>query len=293
MDLEGAGPEIIVRHLDKDRVQFILSNADLSVANALRRAIIGEVPTIAIDIVQFEENTTVLPDEFIAHRLGLIPLYSANVEQFKYTTECVCTEYCNSCSVVLTLEAKCTREGETVMVTSRDLQSHDPKVSPVMSDEFDQGIMIVKLHKGQEIKLTCIARKGTGRIHAKWSPVAAVGFEYDPHNKLRHLEYWIEEDAKKEWPLSRNADLEDAPAEDEVFDYKAEPNKFYFDVESLGSIRPEDIVSMAIDVLQDKLKTTESALQEGQAMLAGGLPGDNTAADNWNPPMDGMNPGAW
>ncbi|RKP26063.1 DNA-directed RNA polymerase, partial [Syncephalis pseudoplumigaleata] len=212
---------------------------------------------------------------------------------------CVCTEYCNSCSVVLTLEAKCTREGETVMVTSRDLQSHDPKTNTMMTtmatiDEFDQGIMIVKLHKGQEIKLTCIARKGTGRIHAKWSPVAAVGFEYDPYNKLRHLEYWIEEDAKKEWPLSRNAELEEAPADDEPFDYKAEPNRFYFDVESLGSIRPEDIVSMAIDVLQDKLKTTESALQEGQAILAGGgMAGDNVVGDGWNQPMDGMNPTGW
>ncbi|RKP08279.1 DNA-directed RNA polymerase [Thamnocephalis sphaerospora] len=292
MDIEGAGPEIAIRHLDKDRVNFVLSNADLSVANALRRAMISEVPTIAIDIVQFEENTTVLADEFLAHRLGLIPLYSANVEQFKYTTECVCTEYCSACSVVLTLEAKCTREGETVMVTSRDLQSHDPKVSPVMSDEFDRGIMIVKLHKGQEIKLTCIARKGLGQMHAKWSPVSAVGFEYDPHNRLRHLEYWIEEDAKKEWPLSRNADFEEPPRDDEPFDYNAEPNKFYYDVETVGSIRPEDVVSMALDVLQEKLKVTEAALQEGQTMLTGGMPGEPTN-DGWNQPVDAMNAAGW
>jgi hypothetical protein len=51
---------------------------------------------------------------------------------------------------------------------------------------------------------------------------------------------------------------------------------------------------MAIDVLQDKLKTTESALQEGQAILAGGgLPGDNTGGDGWNQPMDGLNPAGW
>jgi DNA-directed RNA polymerase II subunit RPB3 len=47
--------------------------------------------------------------------------------------------------------------------------------------------------------MKCIARKGISKEHAKWSPVSAVGFEYDPHNKLRHIDYWYEEDPAKEW----------------------------------------------------------------------------------------------
>jgi DNA-directed RNA polymerase II subunit RPB3 len=69
-------PKIQIRKLEDDYAEFILSDTDASVANALRRIMIAEVPTIAIDLVDFENNTSVLNDEFVAHRLGLIPLVS-------------------------------------------------------------------------------------------------------------------------------------------------------------------------------------------------------------------------
>ncbi|CAO3702538.1 unnamed protein product [Rhizopus stolonifer] len=62
-----SGPSITIRELTKDRINFILSDTDLSVANALRRVMIAEVPTVAIDMVEIETNTTVLADEFLAH----------------------------------------------------------------------------------------------------------------------------------------------------------------------------------------------------------------------------------
>jgi hypothetical protein len=69
-----------------------------------------------------------------------------------------------------------------------------------------------------------------------------VAFEYDPHNKLRHTSYWFETDIKAEWPLSENAKEEEPPRDDEPFDYNAKPSKFYFEIETDGSLSPQEVV---------------------------------------------------
>jgi hypothetical protein len=84
--------------------------------------------------------------------------------------------------------------------------------------------------------------QGIAKEHAKWSPCSAVSFEYDPYNKLRHTTYWYESDIRAEWPLSDNAQEEEPPRDDEPFDFNAKPNKFYFEVETDGSLAPQEVV---------------------------------------------------
>ncbi|KAK0613755.1 DNA-directed RNA polymerase [Immersiella caudata] len=254
---EALGPVIKISQADSTRVKFELSNAELSFANSLRRAMLAEIPTIAIDLVQIEENSSVLADEFIAHRLGLIPLNAEGVDALNYSRDCDCDEHCERCSVKLSLHAKCTSD-DIMEVSARDLLPVGDRINqvlgtPVISDPDGMGSLLMKLRKGQEIKLTCIAKKGIAKEHAKWAPSAAIGFEYDPHNKLHHTDLWYEQDPKKEWPPSEYADWEEPPQEGEPFDYDAVPNRFYFNVETAGSMPPDAIVTEGIKVLQMKL----------------------------------------
>ena len=163
---------------------------------------------MAIDLVEVEANTSVLADEFIAHRLGLIPLNSKQVDDVLYTRDCDCDQYCDNCSVTLTLHARCTGD-EIMKVYARDLVVGEPRPNewvglPIITDSEGLGSVICKLRKGQELRMKCVAKKGIAKEHSKWAPTSAVGFEYDPHNKLRHLDYWYEEDASKEWYVTQN-----------------------------------------------------------------------------------------
>ncbi|ANB14587.1 DNA-directed RNA polymerase II core subunit RPB3 [Sugiyamaella lignohabitans] len=179
-------------------------------------------------------------------------------------------------------------------IYTRDLVVHLPKDGrrdesigqPVFSDPAKKGVLICKLRKHQELRLKCIAKKGIAKEHAKWSPVAAVGFEYDPWNKLHHTDYWYEESIEEEWPKSKNADWEEPPKENEPFDYTAKPDKFYYTVETVGSLKPNEVVERGIRVLQNKLAEIVLAVDKldgrGPGMdLGGGATGRHGGATDY------------
>ena len=166
-----------------------------------------------------------------------------------------------------------------MMVYARDLVIANPRQDgigmPVIRDANGTGPLIAKLRQGQEIQLECIAKKGIAKEHAKWAPTAAVGFEYDPNNKLRHVDYWYETDAKEEWPVDeRNATWEgDDSAADAAFDPDAGPSAFFFDVEGVGTLEPDDIVRGGIEVIQKKLADTIRVLGGAEATGVDGVNG--------------------
>lgn len=264
--MSESGPQVKIREATRDNVDFILSDVDLALANSLRRIMIAEIPTLAIDSVEIETNTTVLADEFIAHRLGLIPLQSADIEQLEYCRDCFCEDHCDKCSVVLTLHAIGESES-TTNVYAKDLVIVSNLMGrnighPIIQDKEGNGVLICKLRKGQELSMKCVAKKGISKEHAKWGPAAAIEFEYDPWNRLKHTDYWYEQDISKEWPPSKNSEYEDPPNKDDAFDYTAKANTFYMNVETVGSITSDQVVLRGIDTLQKKVASILLALNQ-------------------------------
>lgn len=200
-------PNVEITFIDDYNCNFILSDTDASIANALRKTIISEVPTIAIDLVEIEENSSCLADEFIAHRLGLIPLISTRAivdgpcayrdkkgqeKQFMWHHE---ADEDHKCEIKFELNVRNTDDAPLEVTTQHLLVSkehgeppfsqEDCGVSPV---EYDPSwpIVIAKLKKNQSLKLTAIAKKGVGKMHSKWSPASGVVFQYEPEVRLNY-----------------------------------------------------------------------------------------------------------
>jgi DNA-directed RNA polymerase subunit D len=162
--------EIQFASLDDDVARFTLSGATPAFANTLRRAMISEVPTLAIDDVRIYDNTSALFDEMLAHRLGLIPIVT-DLTTYSLKETCACGGAgCPSCSVTFTLSV----EGPKT-VQSSDLIPQDPKAVPVHAN-----VPIVKLTKGQKLVLEARAELNTGKEHAKWQPTNVCGYKNYP-----------------------------------------------------------------------------------------------------------------
>ncbi|KAM3862545.1 DNA-directed RNA polymerases I and III subunit RPAC1 [Diretmus argenteus] len=190
--------------LDEDRLEFDMQGVDAAVANAFRRILLAEVPTMAVEKVFIYNNTSIIQDEVLAHRLGLIPI-KADPRLFEYRNageESGEDEGSEIDTIKLQLKIKCVKNPRATKDSSdpRELyQNHvvyswDMKWVPIgnQADVFadaDIGpvngdILIAKLRPGQELDIVMHCVKGIGKDHAKFSPVATASYRLLPQITL-------------------------------------------------------------------------------------------------------------
>lgn len=246
-------------------MRFIVEGINAPLANTLRRIILSEVPTMAIDDIIIYENSSVLHDEMLALRLGLIPL-KTDLDSYNLPEKCSCKSDlgCSRCRVILTLNVEADNGVRTVY--SGDLIPEDPRVIPV-SDK----IPIVKLAIGQKIRLEAYAKLGRGREHAKWQPVSSCIYRYAPMLKIDNLTCdacgkCVEICprrvlAKEGGSVKIVKEMECILCNDcvRVCGKKPPPiqviwdeNKFIFYVESTGALPVERIIFEALEIYEDK-----------------------------------------
>jgi len=268
--------EIEFASLDDTLARFTLSGASPGFANAFRRAMIGEVPTLAIEDLRIYDNTSALFDEMLAHRIGLIPI---KTDLTTYTTQEKCTcggAGCPSCTVTFTLSV----EGPKTVMSS-DLIPQDPKTTPVYDN-----IPIVKLVKGQKLVIEAHAILNTGREHAKWQPTLVCGYKNYPVVTIsdacdacgmcvdecpRHI---IGVKGKKVQVLDgklpdcsmcrlcEKACMASGIGEEPAIRISAEPDRFIFVVESDGSLPVKEILERALMYIRDQANELESQTSE-------------------------------
>jgi DNA-directed RNA polymerase subunit D len=228
---------------------------------------IAEIPNMTIDTVDFQDNTSALFDEIVAHRLAMIPL-QFDQDKFNLLGECKCEgKGCPLCQVFFALE-----KTGPAMVYSSDLKSSNKNVKPTSPD-----FPIVKLLKYQHLKLEAMARLGTGKEHAKFQ-AANVSYSYLPSIEAKSEDLKKIENACPKAILEvKNGKLviidpyacDECKACEEVSGgnakIKNDETKFVFRVESISGIDPEYIIEKSAQILQEKAKDFKEQLKEVQA----------------------------
>jgi DNA-directed RNA polymerase subunit D len=266
--------KIEVLEKDETNLRLIIRDVDVPLMNALRRIALAEVPSMAIDEVVMIENSAILQDEIIAHRLGLIPL-KTDLDSYNLPEECQCkSEFgCSLCRVTLTLDTEA-KEG-TRTVYSGELVSENPSIVPV-SDK----VPVIKLAQGQKLKLEAYARLGKGKDHAKWQPVSVCAYKYYPKIEVtsKNCEACakcVDICPKKVLTMKENkVDVRDllacnlcmdcveaCPKEPKGIKVEWEKNAFIMNIESTGVLPPERILKEATRILDKQLKEFEEQVK--------------------------------
>lgn len=260
--------KIEIRSLSAREAKLVVEGVHPYFVNALRRTLLSEVPKLAIDRVTFYDNTSALFDEILAHRLGLLPIptdpstlnMKGQVDADGKPTYVV--------RYTLTKEGPCT-------VYASDLEPEDKAFAIA-----DPKVPLVELLAGQRLILEAEAILGDGTQHAKWQVCQAAGYKYYPTATM---------DAKRIKPEAAKLAVERTPAgvlaleggklvivkpEDvnqadeaekilgDAFQIGYDDRKFVFRFETDGSLKAEDALLKAVDLLKARFKAFSDAVAE-------------------------------
>ena len=247
----------------KNKLVLLLKDSDEVFANTIRRLIIEEVPTLAVEDLEIKDNSSALYDEMLGLRLGLLPL-KTDLKSYEFKEKCKCKgEGCARCELKITLKV-----GRKGYVYAEDAQSADPKcifAYPKMP--------IVKLLARQKVDIIMTAVLGRGRDHAKWSsgwsyykkePVLKIGKVADPH--------FVASKCSDGVLVLKGSKLEvdeEKLYDSNMLEYYTELDKsitleytdnIIFTVESWGQLSTKEMLNQSADILIEKAEELENQI---------------------------------
>ncbi|MFH1586941.1 MAG: DNA-directed RNA polymerase subunit D [Candidatus Diapherotrites archaeon] len=240
---------------EKDNVaRILIKGADTAFVNGIRRTVMNAVPTLAVEDVSVYENSSILFDEFIAQRIGFLPIRT-DPKRYKAGEK-----------VTFMLE----KEGPGT-VYSRDIKSTDPKIEIELKK-----VPILKIKKGQKIKMEMKAAVGTGREHVKWQP-AVISYQELPIITLEKgcnlCDKCVKECPKGVLEVKgKKVTLKDPymcnlcgncrdVCDKHAINIDYEKNSFIINIENHGNLKNAQIFSLAAEILDEKNKEFRKILK--------------------------------
>ncbi|TFK28222.1 hypothetical protein FA15DRAFT_634064 [Coprinopsis marcescibilis] len=288
-----------VQRLSQHSIDFDLIGVDAAIANAFRRIMIAEVPTVAVEQVYVWDNNTVIVDEVLAHRIGMVPL---NVNPAVMNWRVGDSPPTDRDTIVFKVDLTCTRnlsapKGSTnpseLYINHEFLSSHMTWVPVGEQAEIfagcppaasNQDIVLAKLRPGQSINMELHAVKGVGKDHAKFNPVATASYRLLPHIKItkpipaEHAERFakcfspgvikidpktkavsVDEQNVRKDSVSREV-LRHPEFRDSV-ELSRVRDFFLFNIESEGPYAPERLFPESIKVMREKIAIMKAAAE--------------------------------
>ncbi|GAB0094495.1 DNA-directed RNA polymerases I and III subunit RPAC1 [Sergentomyia squamirostris] len=271
-------------------MEFDIVGVHPALVNAFRRIMLSEIPTMAIEKVYIYNNTSIIQDEVLAHRLGLIPL-KADARLFEYRSE-ESEEGTENDTLEFDLKYKYTRKGKdghkdsqtdnyikNISVYSNQIKWLPKGRQASMYKEADIGpihedILIARMRPGHELDLKLVAVKGIGQDHAKFSPVATAYYRLLPEIKLNREVAGVDARLLKQCFSPGVIEIDDqqrAYVKNARYDSNSRnvfryphlsdsvtmsrvQNHFIFNIESVGSLKPDEIFIEAVKVLKRKCR---------------------------------------
>ncbi|KAJ7494523.1 DNA-directed RNA polymerase [Mycena galericulata] len=287
-----------IRRASERSIDFDLVGVDASIANAFRRIIIAEVPTICIENVYVYNNTTVVADEILAQRIGLIPL-NVNPQKMEMKGDAEATD---RNTIVFELGLECTRKKDAPKDTTEPSQLYNNyellsghlvwTPAGEQEDVFkskppgptNPNIVLAKLRPGQQVQMTLHAIKGVGKDHAKFSPVATASYRLLPNMVIKkpippHLAekfqncfapgvirvdprtkaVSVDEEQKRKDTVSR--EVLRHPEFEGFVELSRVRDFFLFNIESESAYLPQQLFPEAIGIMRAKLATIRHAAE--------------------------------
>jgi len=283
--------KVNILELDEERVVFDLIGVDASIANALRRIMLAEVPTMAVEYVYMKDNTTVIQDEVLSHRIGLIPI-KADARKFDWAPKDP-SMYLSSNVIVLQLDVRKREGGDDIQTVYSGALKWVPQ-GDQLADFGENGlgvvhddIILAKLQGNDHIDLEAHCVKGLGKDHQKFSPVATASYRLLPDvqfgapvtgplatelKEMCPMDVFDIEDVggvatataarPRNCTMCRECIRQDGWQDGSRVQLLRKADHFIFSVESTGSMPPEEIVKQAIAVLKNKADTFAGVIGE-------------------------------